>query len=109
MKYSDIIKKASFDNKGRELKVYNNDNFGVGTQLMYLDEKEDRYYPLHVKGVYEIVERDCRIKTDKKGFIFEISRANKPIKVKQEVEPIETKLKKAKSIYGNSQYYKLHI
>jgi hypothetical protein len=97
MRYHDTMRK-SFDNKGNSLKVYNDNNFGVGSQLLFLDEKENRYYPLQIKGTYELVERDCRIVTDKNGFILEISQANrKPIKAKQEF----------KSESGNSKYYKL--
>ena len=73
--HQDIILKG-FTNAGKELKVYCETNFSIGSQLQFLDEAQDKYCPLTIGGTYTLKTRKSKITTDLNGYILSIDLMN---------------------------------
>jgi len=72
-KYKDTLIKG-FTNVGKELDVYCDKDFVIGSQLLFLDEADGRYHPLTIKGIYNLKRQKTMITTDKNGFILSSRR-----------------------------------
>ena len=68
-KYKDIIARAG-TNGGKELEVYCDRDFTIDSQLQFLNDVQNKYCPLEIKGTYLLKIRGSRIMTDKGGYIL---------------------------------------
>jgi len=74
MHHDTILK--GFTNAGKELTVYCETNFSIGSQLQFVDEAQGKYCPLTIGGTYTLKKRKSKITTDVNGYILYIDLMN---------------------------------